>query len=923
MKRILLASTVILFAAAAGGGWYVYASRDPVQSAKTLLTKGDYAGASLQLRNAVRDQPNNAEAHALLAQLRLAAGDAIAAEHEIKRAMELHWDPASSQALLGQAYMRQQKWKEILADIPDHGASAEQTAYFLMTRAVAQRGLKDKTGSLATIEQAEHLAPQNAEVHLVAARFAAEDNNYDLAMSQVNRSLAIEPTQSDALRMKAGLLAGKGDRAGALAELDRAVQGAPANFELLLERAGLLMAMNQDAKAVTDVDVVLKQQPKNATALYIKTVLLIRQEKYADADLLLQQLDPVIARFQRGLYFKAMVKARTGQNGQAEDAILTYVNRYPTDPDGVRMLAAIELTSNHANRAIPYLVKAVSSGQRDAEMLNLLGRSYAAEGKQAEAEQAFQQAATTAQTPQQLARLASARLQVGDLAGAATDLQRSVDTAPAQTGAAEALVATSIRLGQLDRAQEALEKLRQQAGDTEAVGILTGLLKLARLDTEGALAAFEDTAKRFPESVGARLNQAKVLLQLHRENLAVPILQSVLDKDPAQTDALTLLAQTLLAQNRGEEALAAVDRARKAKPDDLGLVNGQAQLYARMRQYDKAIELLNSTKKNDKVPTMLLATLGGVQLAAGQNDAAKQTLAALVAAEPNNLGAILTDVELLTRLKDFDTARRVLDDAITRQPGNLPLMQARMKVDLVDKGPDVALQTGDRLRANNANMPAAATLKGGLLMGTQRYREAAAAFETEYDKEQTSVLAVALAEAKQAAGDVAGATSVLRNWQGSHADDPAAAQALAMIDINTRNFDSAQRNLDIVLKAQPNNLIALNNLAWVLQQKGDKRAREYAQRAFEQSPTPEVVDTLAWIMTTQGEASKALPLLQGAAAASPQNPSIKYHLAVALKDLNRAPEAIEVLRPVVDGASSFEEKPAAQSLLAELTKAKP
>jgi putative PEP-CTERM system TPR-repeat lipoprotein len=401
------------------------------------------------------------------------------------------------------------------------------------------------------------------------------------------------------------------------------------------------------------------------------------------------------------------------------------------------------------------------------------------------------------------------------------------------------------------------------------------------------------------------------------------VLQSILDQTPAQPEALTLLAQTLLAQGRGEEAVLAAERARKAKPDDLGLVNGEAQIYARLKQFDKALAVLNSAKVNEKVPTPLLATLGSIQLAAGQPDAAKQSFAALVAAEPNNLGAVLADAQVLGQLKDFDGARRVLDDALQRQPGNLPLLQARVRVDAVDKGVDEAVKTAEQLRSNQANMPAAATLKGGLLMGARRFAEAAAAFQAEYDHEHTSTLAVALAEAKQAAGDTTGATKVLQDWQGAHPDDPAVAQALGMIDVSSHNLDAAQRNLDIVLKAQPNNVIALNNLAWVLQQKGDKRAREYAQRAFEQSPTPEVVDTLAWIMTNDGDAAKALPLLQGAAAGAPQNPAIKYHLAVALKDLNRPQEAIEVLRPLVDGTANFDEKPAAQSLYAELTKAKP
>ena len=923
MKKILLASTVVLLVAAGGAGWYILKYRDPLQQAKMLLAKGDFRGAGLQLRTAVRDSPSNAEAHALLAQLDVAADDPIAAEHEIQQAMKLNWDKGSSLNVLSQAYMRQSKWTDILKEIPAEGANPEQTAYYLMTRAVAQRGLNEIDASAETLAKAERLAPQNAEVHLVAARFAQQDGHLDQALNEIDRSLTIEPRRTDALKFKSNLLLVKGDRTGALAELKRAIDEAPGRLDLVIERAALYLALNDDANAAADVAAVLNRDAKNVPAHFVNAVLMIRKNKFAEADTELQKIDVVIDRFQRGLYFKAMVKARLGLNGQAEDAIMTYVNRAPGDADGVRLLAQIELATQHAGRAIPYLLKAIQSGQRDPETLDLLGRAYAMNGNPREAETTFQQASELARSPADLTRLASARLQVGDLSGAASDLQHSLDIAPTQPGAGEALVATALRLGQLERAQQALDQLRQQTGDTEAVGNLTGLLKLARLDPEGALDAFAATATRFPNSIGPKLNQAKVLLQLNRANDALPILQGILDKSPEQRDALTLYAQILLQQGRGPDAIEAAERARKADPTNLGLINGEAQLYARMQQYTKALEVLDTARVAGKMPTQLLPTLGSVQLAAGQEQAAKRSFADLVAADPNNLSAVLGDVDLLVRLKDFDGARQVLDDAVQRQPTSLPLLQSRVRLDLLDGGLDRALATADKLRANLAYMPGAATLKGGVYMGAQRFKDAVVAFRDEYQKDPSSQLVVALAQALNAAGDANGAATELLKWQTAHPDDPAVAQLLGTFDITAHRYDSAERNLLIALKAQPNDLVALNNLAWIYQQKGDKRAREYAQRAFEQAPTPEVTDTLAWILVQQGEAAKATQLLRSASAGRPQNFAIKYHLAVALKDTGRQAEAIEVLRPIVASAEPFDDRPAAQTLLTDLSKPKP
>ena len=923
MRKTLLISTVVLLVAAGGGGWYILEHRDPLQQAKLLLSKGDFQGASLQLRTAVRDNPSSAEAHALLGQLYIASDDPIAAEHEIKQAMVLHWDQASSLAVLSQAYMRQSKWTEILKEIPPKGSIPEQTAYFLMTRAVAERELKDPGKSVETLAEAERLAPQNSEVHLVAARFAQQDGHLDHAFDEIDRSLEIEPGRIDALRFKARLLLTKGDPKGSLALLDRAIAGAPGRSDLLVERAALLLTLDDDAKARADVSAVLDRDPKNVPARFISAVLLIRQSKFAESETELQRIDPFLERFQRGLYFKAMVKARLGQNGQAEDAIMTYTGRVPRDPDGVRLLAQIELSTKHPDRAIPYLLKAVQNGQRDAETLDLLGRAYAMNGNSREAETTLQQASQLAKNSTDLTRLASARLQVGDLSGAATDLQNSLDLAPSQPGAGEALVATALRLGQLERAQQALENLRSQSGETEAVGNLTGLLKLAQLDPQGALTAFAETAKRFPDAVAPKLNQAKVLLQLNRAADALPLLQSILDKAPAQADALTLYAQVLLQQGRAPEAVEAAERARKADPTNLGLINGEAQLYARMQQYSKALEVIETAKVAGKTPTQLLTTQASIQLAAGQTDAAKKSFSDLVAAEPNDIPAVLADADLLIRLKDFDGARKVLVAANERQPDNLQLLQARVRVDLIDKGLDAALSTADQLAADPAMLPAAASLKGGLLMGAQRSKDAVSAFRTQYEKNPSSALVVALAQALNASGDANGSATELLKWQATHPDDPAVAQLLGTLDITAHRYDSSERNFQIALKAQPNDLVALNNLAWIYQQKGDRRAREYAQRAFEQAPTPEVTDTLAWILVQQGDAAKAAPLLTAAVAGRPQNLTIKYHLAVALKDSGHPDEAIETLRSVVASPDAFDDRPAAQSLLTEMTKPKP
>jgi Flp pilus assembly protein TadD len=169
-----------------------------------------------------------------------------------------------------------------------------------------------------------------------------------------------------------------------------------------------------------------------------------------------------------------------------------------------------------------------------------------------------------------------------------------------------------------------------------------------------------------------------------------------------------------------------------------------------------------------------------------------------------------------------------------------------------------------------------------------------------------------------AAGRAEQATQVLRQWMTDHPADAAAAETLAALDLAARRFFEAERQLLVVLNQRPTDANALNNLAWVYQQRSDSRARPTAQKAYLLKPTPEAADTLGWILVTTGNATTGLGLLRQANTELPRDPSVAYHLAVAMKDTGHRDEAIKVLTPIVNGLQEFDDRSAAAKLLAEL-----
>ena len=113
-----------------------------LQGAKQYQQKGDYRAAIVQLKNALQQDPNQAQARLLLAQSYLKIGDGASAEKELKRAKDLGVKPEQILPLLGQAYLQQRKYKDVLDELkPDKVAAPKIQAALLAIQGDAYQGL--------------------------------------------------------------------------------------------------------------------------------------------------------------------------------------------------------------------------------------------------------------------------------------------------------------------------------------------------------------------------------------------------------------------------------------------------------------------------------------------------------------------------------------------------------------------------------------------------------------------------------------------------------------------------------------------------------------------------------------------------------------------------------------------------------------
>jgi tetratricopeptide (TPR) repeat protein len=959
MRRLIIAAAIVLLSAGVAlAGWHYLRPRDPLAEARQLLAKGDVRAAELVLRGAVRDDPGRAQAHAQLARLQLRLGDPVAAEHEFRAAVEHGADATALRPLLAQAVVAQGHYEAVLRDYAPDGLPPEMAAEVLVARAEALLGLKRPTEAAAAIAEAQRLQPQSVEVALAAAKLALAQKDPTAALRHVDEALAIDPRSLEGLALQAQLRAVGGDVPGALQSYGSAIEqaqamGAPGAVDALrVGRARLLVATNQDKPARTDVDAVLKAQPKQPMAQFLSAILFVRAGDWKAADAALAAVGPRLSQFPMGDLTLALVKSNLGQPEQALAAAERQVARTPDNLEAVKLAAKLELVEKQPKRAADVLTTLAAAGHPlDQEGLDLLGTAYASAGQPAQAVAALRQAvALNPDDARMLTRLAVMELRQGDPAQAEKALLQALDakpaaaaatavnaTPPAQPGPTEAsaqartaaaLVMTALQAGDIDQAVAALDRLKKAGGDPEQIAMLSGTVKLAQMDLTGAQAAFEDAARMKPGAPAPQIELARLLALQGHPDEAMARLNDILAADHANAPALAALINMQLAAGQRDKAVATALAAHQAVPDNTGIVAVLGALYIQAGEPQKTLDLLAATRKPDapaQVSDQMAELQAQAQLAMGQPGTAAQTLRPLLDHAPDNVALRRQIAELLAADKKYTEARALLDEGLGRRPGDAVLLAGEITVAQREGGVDAALARIDELSRNPANA-AVNVFKGDLLMSERRFAEAAATYlavqkTLPSNDRGVSLLEIKAAQAVAGEGNADKASAMLGDWLKAHPGDADVALALASYDIAANRLPDARARLDAVLASQPNNAVALNNLAWVTQQQGDvNHAHALATRAYLLRRSPQSADTLGWILLAQGNPAGAVALLREAANSAPGDMTIHYHFAVALARDGQKDAAVALLKSLVDKPDAgFAEKPQAAKLLAELS----
>ncbi|RKY08877.1 MAG: hypothetical protein DRP66_03560 [Planctomycetota bacterium] len=517
------------------------------------------------------------------------------------------------------------------------------------------------------------------------------------------------------------------------------------------------------------------------------------------------------------------------------------------------------------------------------------------------------------------------------------------DYLPAVAG----LVELNIREGKRDDALKICEEIVQRLKNPAAyilrsrAYVRLGEIQHARDDMEKAISLEPDNVRNL--QLKAAFYQA-----IGEPDVAVAAIDKALSVSPDDFLVLKQAAFLLLASQEKqdfERGKALLDKAIKARADDVellvqrvGILVGQGTAPALKEAEQMLKDLVGKRPGNERLWTMLAtmylnegdsakamnAALNGLSHlprsralmlikataeARRSPELAIGTLRQLLDERPDDINVAVDLARTYSAAGKHDKAIRLLEEKLASAKDS-----DKRKIDIVlatilyDSGKTTqAVEKFKSLRASQPDDTEVVVAHAGVLIKSKVWTELIDLTVDWCDRypDKTGILAGIVKGVMSQGGDDAAKTAetILRRVMTSHPDCVVAISSLAMLMHTQERMDEAVELYEKILVLEPGNLVAMNNLAWILcEEHGEyQRAMELVEKGLAMNPGYiDLIDTSGMIHYRTKQFDKAAGDFKKCVALYPEKaPALAgsyFHLAKTFDQMGDKQQAVDNLR---------------------------
>ncbi len=475
-------------------------------------------------------------------------------------------------------------------------------------------------------------------------------------------------------------------------------------------------------------------------------------------------------------------------------------------------------------------------------------------------------------------------------------------------------------------------------------------------DLDGAL-ALAQTARKIKDTTTAKIVVAQLLLEKEDMPAAEKILVETLEKDPGAISARVLLARIYLGQEAPGKALDTLDTLIKSIPRRPDVAVPAAQAYIMEGKAPQAREMVEKSLQEYQNNAALHGLLAKIEFLEGKyKEALAQVdiLAKHAALTPDTLyvGALSA-----MRTGQSTQASSFADSLEKAASESWQALHARSLLALSKDEKKSAYQYAEKALSLFPEKVQALNLFTSIAPSAITREETIEKVRAACKKHDSAYCHMIIARLLETSGDVEGALKEMKRATGLEPDntslyhalaqfyarndmmqkaineyealvnakpgDLMAATMLGLLNQNQGRISDAKKVYAYILERDPKNALAANNLSWILAQSRKSadlnEALRLAQIAKDKFPEDaRIADTLGYVYLKKGLTENALAQFQLAVEKLPEEPTINYHMALALVELSRNPEARKYVEKALDTEIPFDEREAAQELMARI-----
>lgn len=868
-----------------------------LKKAQELLDRGDAVSSVIELKSALQRFPNDPRLRWQLGMVNLEyLGDGASAEKELRRARELGVEDSSIMPPLAESLLMQGRHAEVVSmKIDPQFSTAAQTGLWV-SRSLALLMSGDTSGASVALGNAGSVGEKMPYLETTRARLVAAQGDRVEAIRILDVVVEDSPSYAPAWSLLGQLLLASGDAEAADKAMTRAMGLRVGNQTDQLNRSLCRLILERYDDAAADIASLRQQGVRSAQVEYVDGLLQFAQERYQLALEKFQQVRALESGHLGAVYFLGVTNFLLG-NKESSIAFLEQISvRFPGHQPTRAMLAAIHASEGDFIKAEQLLKPVANNDSGDTWVLSSLGDALTRQGKFVEGLDYLHQVVD------RLPASAQARLNLGVGLLAAGDAQAGIRALTEAEGLDPELTEAPIRkiLALLDNhdfieAMNSAVAIRDRSPDEVTGHLLIGLVHLAKQEIVPASEAFELVLRQQPGNISAGNALAFIAVRESRFDEAESYYQETLRFHPNNLSALVNLASVARAQGKLEEMesmlLAAIEHHPAALKPRLML----GSWYLNQNRADEAAVLMQEDRVSGSFMKNAAAVhiLGNAQFFLGDFEAAGRSFSVLVDLLPDNAQAQFLLAEALVRNGDIAGAAASLQRGLALDEGNTDalILLARLQIDL--RQLEDADATVLLVRQRAADAPELMILEGRLANAKENLEVAEQAYEKVFSQQPNNVNLLALVDVRWRQGKSDAALIDLQDWLEKFPDDQLIRFELANRQLMDGQREKAILGFEEVLRFAPNNVVALNNLAWLLREEEPARALSLSERANSIAPgSPAVADTFATLLFETGDSVRAMGVLDRALDKGSDDQALRYRKAMILAAVGQFEEAL-------------------------------